>query len=105
MNEEPSEFPDRPPEPPRPQRRRDDDDSSPSFWAMVAVGVGLLILSGIVCASVQNPAPFIIGAVGAFVSLFFRGYRGIFIGFVGTIALAYLALIIICGAMGFPRFQ
>jgi hypothetical protein len=100
MNEEPSEFPDRPPEPPQPQRRRDDDDSLPSFWAMVAVGVGLLILSGLLCAGTQSPAFFFLGAAGAFVSLFFRGYRGIFVGFAVPIGLVFLALIVLCGGMG-----
>jgi hypothetical protein len=45
-----------------------------------------------------------VGALGALVSLFCKGWRGIFVGFVATIGLVYLALIVICGAMGNPHF-
>jgi hypothetical protein len=90
MNEEPPKIPDRAPRP-------DDDYWSPPFWAMFGLGVFLLIASCLLCAPFNGPTPFFVGGVAAIVSLFFRGYRGIFVGFVVTIGLIMLALVVICG--------
>jgi hypothetical protein len=90
--------------PPFPPVRPPDSGSPPHFWAMFARGILLLIVSCALCAMMQSPTPFSFGALGAFVSLFFRGYRGIFVGFVVTTGVVYLAFIVICSALGNPHF-
>ena len=71
----------------------------PNFWAMVGLGVLLVIISCILYAPFQNPAPFGFGFLVVFGSLFFPGYRGIFIGFISTIGVVLLGAAVICGAM------
>jgi hypothetical protein len=72
---------------------------------MVVLGIALLILSCLACAGANSLVPFFLAGAGAVVSLFFTGYRGIFIGFAGTIALAALAVIVICGTGLIPPFR
>ena len=72
---------------------------------MFIFGIALFILSCAVCVGLQSSVPLYICAIGAFVSVFFRGYRGIFIGFVIPIGLYFVAVVVICGAMGVPRYS
>jgi hypothetical protein len=65
---------------------------------MFFLGIGLLIGSGFLCAGVQAPWPLFWGALAAFVSVFFRGWRGVFAGYAAAIGLAVLVVIIICGS-------
>jgi hypothetical protein len=57
------------------------------------------------CAAFRNSYPFYAGLALAAVSLFLRGYRGVFVGFIALIGLFYLVIIVVCGAMGVPKFQ
>lgn len=66
---------------------------------MFVLGVFLNLVSAALCVPVQNPLPFFIVGAGAFVSVFFDGYRGIFIGFITTFGVVLLILAITCGAM------
>jgi hypothetical protein len=70
----------------------------PPFWAMFVLGMGLFILSGILCAMAQSAAPLSIGALLALISVFFRGWRGIFAGYLTVIGILVLAVIVICGS-------
>jgi hypothetical protein len=72
---------------------------------MVVLGFALLILSCFACAGASSLAPFFLAGAGAIVSLFFPGYRGIFVGFAGTIALAALAVVVLCGTGIIPPFR
>jgi hypothetical protein len=65
---------------------------------MFFVGLGLPVLAGFLCAGVQNPSPLFWAALAAFLSLFFKGWRGIFVGSVVAIGLAFLVLIMMCGS-------
>jgi hypothetical protein len=106
MNEElPSQLPPPPPEPPLTPQRPSRPDSSSFFVGMIALGFGLLVLSCLACAGAGSILPFSLAAVGAFVSLFFTGYRGIFIGFVGIIAIIALAVVVLCGTGVIPAFH
>ncbi len=102
MNEAPSAP--HPPPAPEPPPQRPEADSSPGIGCTIPLGLALLVLSCLACVAFRSPAPFFVGALGALVSLFCKGWRGIFVGFVATIGLVYLALIVICGAMGNPHF-
>jgi hypothetical protein len=98
MNDEtPSPFPPTSPKPEKPRGESREPYDAPNFWLMFGLGVLLLIVSCLLCAPTQSPVPFIGGAVLASTSLGFRGYRGIFAGFLATIGLVFLVLIIICG--------
>jgi hypothetical protein len=66
---------------------------------MFGLGVLLLIVSIACCVAMQHPAPFFFGATLAFVSLFFAGYRGVFVGFVTVIGVIFLGIVIVCGSM------
>jgi hypothetical protein len=97
MNEE---IPQLPPDDFKPQPSTNPPPpTAPNFWAMFGVGALLLIFSCILCGPFRSPAPFGIGALVAFVSLFFNGYRGIFIGFLASIGISGLVAALICGAM------
>lgn len=91
MNETPPLPPpySEPPRPPKP----------PPFWLMFAVGIGLAVISGMVCAATRGTAAFGLGFLVAVVSLFFQGYRGIFIGFITVVGVAVLTVAVICGSM------
>jgi len=79
-----------PPPPPKP----------PNFWLMFAIGIGVLIASWGLCFLAQQPTPALLGFIGAIVTLFFKGYRGIFIGYIASIGLGLLILAIMCGMGG-----
>jgi hypothetical protein len=96
MNEN---IPTPPPADPEPNRPPPTPDERPGFWAMFGLGIGLLVVSCILCGLFQHPFPLLIGALGAFGSLFSSRYRGIFIGYVSTIGIALLVTAVICGAM------
>jgi len=70
--------------------------SSPGFGLMFGLGVLIIIISIVLCVAAQSPAPLFLGALSAFVSLFFEGYRGIFVGYIATVGLVLLATIIYC---------
>jgi len=65
---------------------------------MFFLGIGLLAGSACLCAAVQTPWPLFLGLLTAFVSVFFRGWRGIFVGYVVAIGLTVLVLIMMCGS-------
>ena len=77
------------------------ENQSPSFAAMLGLGVLLNIVSVLLCLPFQSPAPFILGALAAFIFLFFEGYRGIFVGFILTVGLILLGTIIFCATHPF----
>jgi hypothetical protein len=68
---------------------------------MFFLGVSLFFVSCALCYPAQNPLPFYVIGLGAFISVSFAGYRGIFIGFVTTIGVILLGLVITCGALIF----
>jgi len=80
-----------------PPRRREKEPSN--FWAMFAMGVGLVILTAILCAAFRHPFPLFIGGAVAVGSLFFDGWRGIFVGAATLIGVVLLGFIIVCGSM------
>lgn len=100
MNDEPpSPLPPSAPMPPT------EPSSPPPFWAMFFLGIGVLVLSGFACVGLGSPVPLLIGAVTAFVSSFFRGWRGIGAGYLATIGLIILAVIVVCGTGLVPPFH
>jgi hypothetical protein len=70
-----------------------------SFGFMILLGALLLVLSCGVSTLCQSLIPFWVGVGAAVLTLFFKGYRGIFVGFAGTVGVVLLATAIICGAM------
>jgi len=99
MNENPPPSESEPPKSTRPPTEYWAPPEPPNFWAMFGLGVLLVIVSCIICAPFQSPVPFGFGFLVAFCSLFFPGYRGIFIGFISTIGVVLLGTAVICGAM------
>jgi hypothetical protein len=87
MNEVPAPGPDQIPAPPSRQSK---------FAAMFGLGIVLIVVSVLVCRFFQSPVPFLGGTLIAFLSLFFRGYRGIFVGYISCVGLALLGTIIYC---------
>ena len=71
----------------------------PNFWGMFGLGILLVIISCAICAPFRSLIPFGLGAFVALLSLFFQGYRAIFIGFISTIGVVLLGSAVICGAM------
>jgi hypothetical protein len=97
MNEE---LPPLPPKNPQPKLIvTEPPRTPPNFWGMFALGVLLLILSCVLCGPFRSFAPFGVGALVAFVSVFFDGYRGVFMGFLAGIGMSLLVAAIMCGAM------
>jgi hypothetical protein len=71
------------------------------FILMIFLGALLLIGSAAVCAGTSNSnfinfIPIAVAAVGSFVSVFFRGYRGIFFGFYITLGVIILGAVVLC---------
>jgi hypothetical protein len=96
MNEPLSPPEPEPPKPPSSAFKPEPPPDPPNFWAMLGLGVALNIVTLLVCLPAQSPMPFIFAALGAFISVFFRGYRGIFVGFVGTFGVILLSIVIYC---------
>jgi hypothetical protein len=71
----------------------------PNFYLMVVLGIVLIFVSCVLCSPARSPYPLGIGTAVAFVSIPFRGYRAIFIGFIGTIGAVLLCSAIVCGGM------
>jgi hypothetical protein len=67
-----------------------------------AIGAGLFIGSSLLCLVL--PPFFLVGLIGAIVSLFFPGYRLIFVGYIGMFGLALLGAVIFCFAYP-PKFD
>jgi hypothetical protein len=104
MNEEtPSQIP--PPVAPQVPAPPPGPGEPPSFWLMFGLGIGLLVVSCALCPFMQSPAPIGWAALGAFVTVFLRGYRGIFIGFLAAVGVLILGLIIMCGTGLIPPFR
>ena len=76
----------------------------PSFWLMFFLGFILFILVAVMSGGTQSLVPFIIGALGAFISVFFKGYRGLFAGFASVIGLVLLIFVVVCGPMLFHHY-
>jgi len=71
----------------------------PSFWLMFFLGIILVICSAFASGGMQSPVPFFLLAAGAVLSLFFQGYRGLFVGFATVLGLVFLVLVVVCGPM------
>jgi hypothetical protein len=98
MNDEtPSEF--------SPPPERPNSYKGPPFWGMFVLGIGVLFLSGIACVMFQGSAPLFLGAAAAFVSLFFRGWRGVGVGYLAIVGLIILTVIVVCGTGIVPPFR
>ncbi len=63
---------------------------------MFGLGIGLFIVSVLLCIPFQSPTVFGFGALGAFVTLFIKGYRGIFVGYISTLGIVLLGAIAYC---------
>jgi hypothetical protein len=74
-------------------------ETAPGKGACAAIGVALMV--GTIVMGFLVPPLAVIALILAFLSLFFKGYRYIFVGFLLSalivVGLAFLALIIICG--------
>jgi hypothetical protein len=70
-------------------------------WLGSGIGVLIFVASLGLCALGSNPIFLLIGFVGALVSLFFQGYRSIFLGYILTVGVALLAAIIYCSTHPF----
>jgi len=87
-------------EPPKLFSTRNDDVKEPPGKGLCAfIGFLLLLFTG--AFGFLNPLFLVVGLVAAFASLFFDGYRYIFLGYILTLligaGLAVLVLIMICG--------
>jgi hypothetical protein len=94
------ENPQLPPDSSQPEYLAGDSSrTAPNFWAMFGAGIILLILSCVLCGPFRSIAPFGVGGLVAFVTVFFAGYRGVFMGFLAGIGITLLVAAIMCGAM------
>ena len=96
MNENPQPSESEPSKSTPPSTKYEAPRTLPSFAAMFGFGILLNIVSALLCIPFRNPTVFLLGAAGAFVFLFFKGYRGIFVGFISTVGLILLGTIIYC---------
>jgi hypothetical protein len=99
MNENQPPFPPSKPEeskPPSLPIKSDASPKPPSFGVMFGLGIVLFILSIALCIPFQSPTVFGFGALGAFVTIFFKGYRGIFVGYISTLGVLLLGAIVYC---------
>jgi len=101
MNENPPPFDPEQPQSTPPPTQYEPPRTPPSFAAMFGLGILLNIVSALLCIPFRSLTPFILGAVGAFISLFFEGYRGISVGFISTVGLILLGTIIYCSTHPF----
>jgi len=63
---------------------------------MFLLGIVLIFVAWGLSYLLQNPMPFFFTGIGAFFTVFFKGYRGIFVGFITTIGVVLLGAIIYC---------
>jgi len=99
MNEDQPPFP--PSKPAQIHPLSEPPPSSPHFGLMFLLGIVLIFLSWGLCYLMQNPMPFLFIGMGAFCTLFFKGYRGIFVGFITTVGVILLGAIIYCANQPF----
>ena len=71
----------------------------PSFGLMFFLGVMLVFVAAFLCGLMRGIAPFFLCAIGAFITAFFPGYRGVAAGFYAVIGVVFLGLMIVCGPM------
>jgi len=88
----PSEPSQQPPAPPPPQP--DYQGKPPGKLLCAAIGFGILIVTS--AGSYVLPPFFLLGLVAAIASLFFAGYRFIFLGYIIPVGVALLAAICYC---------
>jgi hypothetical protein len=89
------EIPPRPPSEPPGWR--------PNFWAMFVLGLAFPFICLYLCSFTPgNPVMLQLGGLVALVSLFFQGYRGLFVGTFTTLGLVFLTVIVICGSSPRP---
>jgi hypothetical protein len=104
MNEN---LPPSPPEeskPPSLPAQPDTSPKPPSFGILFGIGIVLFIVSILLCIPFQSPTVFGFGFVAAFVTLFVKGYRGVFVGYISTLGLVLLGAIAYCSIYP-PRFD
>jgi hypothetical protein len=82
--------------------------SPPPLPLMIVAGVFLFGISVaipfLVRDSVARFAPFSLALIGAFVTVFFKGYRGIFFGFFIALGVSILAAVAVCfGLLSGPQ--
>ena len=82
--------------PPTLPTKSDTSSKPPSFGVLFAIGIGLFIGSILLCIPFQSPTVFGFGAVAAFVTLFVKGYRGVFVGYISTLGIVLLGAIVYC---------
>ena len=91
---------------PQPPIKKDSDlPKRPSFGLMFGLGVLFVIVSAVFCAATGSITPLCLTGILAFMSLFFRGYRGFFAGAATVVGVVLLGLAIFCGATGMPNFH
>jgi hypothetical protein len=62
----------------------------------ICIGMGVLLCIGSVALCLLIPPIFLAGLALAIASLFIKGYRGVFLGYVLTMGVALLVTIIVC---------
>ena len=98
-------LPPLPPErdPAPPPYKMEPSSPGPGKGTCAAIGVALFFGSCL-GAIALHPLP-VFGLIGAFASLFFEGYRYIFVGYILTLlillGIGFLVLITVCGNMNF----
>jgi len=105
MNENPSPLEPEKSQPKPSIEKYTPEPRPPSFGGMFLLGILLIVVATILCGIMQSPAPLGLAAIAAFISLFFDGYRGLFVGFISTIGVVLLVLAIICGSMGIAPYH
>jgi len=86
-----------PPEPSSPQPPPFQEKPAPVYpaaWKTAGIGALIFIVSAALCFA--NPVFFLFGFIGAFVSLFIKGYRPIFLGYILCMGLVLLVLTVVC---------
>ena len=71
----------------------------PTPWQGGGIGLLIFVISVVLCYA--NPIFFLIGFAGAVVSLFYKGYRTIFIGYILILGVTLLGVIIYCSTQPF----
>jgi len=61
-----------------------------------SIGLVIVVMSIVLVPVFANPYPCLVGFILAFISLFFKGYRSIFLGYIISLGLLFLVVIIYC---------
>ncbi|HEY8965199.1 MAG TPA: hypothetical protein VIM58_02075 [Candidatus Methylacidiphilales bacterium] len=99
MNPDQSEPSENPELPETPSSPAEEPAPKSNEKACLAVGAGLFVVGTALSVVFRSPFPLFFATLGALTTLGVKGYRLVFVGFLGVIVLLALSAVVYCSAM------